>query len=301
MCAISKQQNPIKATCSVENLRLISLVSIILWDPEPSLQRGKRRRRRKERRGEECADQNSNCRFLIKLSSSQEFTFLAPKHSLVAVNLLKMESEWGGKGASGQSYQTISIYTFIMCINKTRKLFACFHTLPGSQPGWVELFPVVLQGHWSADRVKGQGHTAEPGCELGWACLLTPGASAVRGFHSELQGTLSGVCSSAVWGGADVRRSGQWEGGPLPTSGSRPERTQGTAFCRSHGAGQGPAWFVHPPGLEHWGLACWAPHPPRGFTTPLGRQDAGLGHGSTLNELSAQERKIPRDGPTEDM
>ena len=55
--------------------------------------RRRRKRRRKERRGEECADQNSNCRFLIKLSSSQEFTFLAPKHSLVAVNLLKMESE----------------------------------------------------------------------------------------------------------------------------------------------------------------------------------------------------------------
>ena len=32
-----------------------------------------------------------------------------------------------------------------------------------------------------------------------------------------------------------------------------------------------------------WSTEAWlagAPHPPRGFTTPLGRQDAGLGHGS---------------------
>lgn len=39
--------------------------------------------------------------------------------------------------------------------------------------------------------------------------------------------------------------------------------------------------------------------PTRGFTTPLGRQAAGPGPGPALNELSAQERRRPRDGPTE--
>lgn len=38
-------------------------------------------------------DQNSNRGFLIKFSGSQEFTFLAPRDSSLAVNLLKRESE----------------------------------------------------------------------------------------------------------------------------------------------------------------------------------------------------------------
>lgn len=85
---------------------------------------------------------------MIKLSTDQEFTFLAPKSVLVAVNLLK-DWEWneGLGGASGQHSQTIYVYKFIMYINKALCKFVNLlgvSRTPWKPTGRVVLFPIIL-------------------------------------------------------------------------------------------------------------------------------------------------------------
>ena len=94
---------------------------------------------------------------------------MAPKGVLVAVNLLK-DWEWneGVGGASGQHYQTIHVYKFIMYTNKALCKFV--NLLGLSRTPWKPAGVSGASPYYTVRKLKlregqvpHQGHTAEPG------------------------------------------------------------------------------------------------------------------------------------------